>query len=251
MQNICAIIPCRYTSYRLPGKALLEIDNISVIQRTYDQVCRSKYLDQGNVYIACDGDKIAQHIKTFTDKCIVITHKCLNGTERICHSLKFIEDKYNIIVNVQGDEPYIDPLNIDIMIEKYLENLTDIRMVCTTIHTKITDDADLHNNSIGKMIININNDVMYASRGMIPYTKDGSKCVNYEYISHVGAFVFRRIFLEGYMDKENTPAQLAEDIEWLKILELGYNIKSYCVEFAEIGVNTTEDYDYLLEKYTL
>jgi 3-deoxy-manno-octulosonate cytidylyltransferase (CMP-KDO synthetase) len=250
MQNICAIIPCRYNSSRLPGKALLKINNISVIQQTYNQVCHSKYLNSENVYIACDGYTLSQHINTFTDKCIVITQQCLNGTERICHSLQHIKNTYDIIVNVQGDEPYIDPLNIDVMIEQFLKNITDTNMVCTTIHTKITNDNDLHNNNIGKIIINNNNDIMYASRGMIPYTKDGTKCNNYEYISHVGAFVFRRIFLENYMNTENTPAQLAEDIEWLKILELGYKIKSYCVTFAEIGVNTFDDYNYLLTKYT-
>jgi 3-deoxy-manno-octulosonate cytidylyltransferase (CMP-KDO synthetase) len=248
MRNICAIIPCRYDSSRLPGKALLEINGKSIIQRTYEQVCKSKYINK--VYIACDGAKIAEHINSFSERsCIIISEKCLNGTERICYSLEYIPDEYDIIVNIQGDEPFINPDHIDLMIEKYIKNINETYMVCTTIHTEIKNNADIYNRNVGKMIIGQNNNIIYASRSMIPHTKSGLKNTNTKYQSHIGAYVFRRDFLQSYLDIPDTPAQLSEDIEWLKIIESGFIIKSYPVLSAEIGVNTQEDYNILVQKY--
>jgi 3-deoxy-manno-octulosonate cytidylyltransferase (CMP-KDO synthetase) len=248
MRKVCALIPCRYTSTRLPGKALLSIYGKSIIHRTYEQVCKSSYIDK--VYIVCDGNEIYDHVNTFSkDACIIISDDCLNGTDRICHALNMLDSNYDIIVNIQGDEPYINPVNIDYMIQKYIDNIKDNEMVCTTIHAIIKNDDDIYNRNIGKMILNGMDDIIYASRGMIPHTKTGERCIGYEYKAHIGAYVFRREFLEKYLSLENTPLQLAEDIEWLKIIEYGYKIKSYSVNFAEIGVNTQDDYDFLKKKY--
>lgn len=246
--RICALIPARYQSSRLPGKPLLEIGGKTIIERTYSQTVKSKFINE--VYVVSDDDRIINHIESIGGKCIKIDSECLNGTERICKSLPLLESNYDIIVNVQGDEPFIDPDNIDYAISKYLENESDDNMVCTTIHTKLEDVNEINSRTIGKMVMDKYNNVMYCSRAVIPHTKNGNLDVNNVYNGHIGIFIFRRSYLPLYMMDKNTPAQLSEDIEWLKIMEHGYKIKSYPVSSYEIGINTMEDFNYLSKKYT-
>jgi len=245
--RICALIPARYQSNRLPGKPLLKINNKTIIQRTYEQTTKSKLLDK--IIVVTDDDRIVKHIQEFGGDVVKVDIPCLNGTERICHVLNKLDHKYDIIVNVQGDEPFINPDNIDFAINKYLENELDERVMCTTIHSLLTDIEDLRNRGIGKMILDKYNNVLYCSRALIPHTKSGDSDKNTRYYGHIGIFVFRRNYLPEFLSHPNTPAQLAEDIEWLKILEMGYSIKSFQVKSTEIGINTTEDFNYLSKKY--
>lgn len=244
--RICALIPARYNSSRLPGKPLLIIDGLSIIKRTYLQTRKSKLIKK--IFVLTDDEKIQAEIIEIGGEVLMMKEDCLNGTERICKCLKFINNNYDVIVNVQGDEPFIDPNHIDYAIEKYLENERDENMVCTTIHYHILDEKELYNRSIGKMIVDKFNNILYCSRSLIPHTKSGSHDKSTKYYGHIGLFIFRRNYLMIYME-ENTNAQLAEDIEWLKILEQGYKIKSFEVKNYEIGINTMEDYKYLIEKY--
>ena len=248
MNNICCIIPARYNSSRLPGKPLLEINSKTILERTYNQVLKSKLIS--NIYIATDDDKIVDHVNSFKGNVIKVDEECLNGTERICYALDDIDKKYNIIVNVQGDEPFINPENIDYSINKYIEFIkSDDSMVCSTIHYKITDPQEINNRGVGKLITDRNNNVIYCSRAMIPHNKSGI-ITNTDYLGHIGIFVFKRDFLPIYLNTPNTPAQLSEDIEWLKIIEMGLRIKSFLVESYEIGINTPEDFNYLSKKYS-
>ncbi len=246
--NICALIPARYHSTRLDGKPLLKINNKSIIQLTYLQVLKSKYIN--DIYVVTDDDRIIESIKEVNGKCLKITENCLNGTARICYSLNKIDKKYNIIVNCQGDEPYINPNDIDYAIEKYIDNINIEDHVCTTLHTKIINYDDLYNKSIGKMVMNKNNDVLYCSRNMIPSSKTGKPNSLINYYSHIGIFIFNRDYLENdYMSNPSSDLQKSEDIEWLDCIYYGYKIKSFCVNSSEIGINTQEDYDYLYKKY--
>ena len=246
--RICALIPARYQSSRLPGKPLLKIGDNTIIQRTYQQTIKSKLIN--DVFVVTDDDRIMEHIQEIGGKAIKITDECLNGTERICKALQVLDESYDIIVNVQGDEPFIDPENIDLCIAKYLENENDKMMVCTTIHTILEDVNEISNRTIGKMVIDKYDNVMYCSRAVIPHTKNGQLDKNNKYNGHIGIFVFRRSYLPKFLSDENTPAQLSEDIEWLKIMEHGYRLKSYAVKTSEIGINTIEDFNYLSKKYT-
>lgn len=246
ISNICAIIPARYKSSRLPGKPLLKINNQSIIAMTYLQTCKSKYIDK--VFVATDDERIKEEVESINGNVIMITQDCLNGTERICHCLEYLDEKYEFIVNIQGDEPYIDPENIDHMIEKHLNHL---EIVCTTLHTEIIENENLYDYSIGKMVLDLNNHIMYCSRNTIPITKSGNISNDIPYYAHIGIFIFNRNFLRKYMGHPNTPLQLTEDIEWLKIMEMGYRIKSYkAIKYHEMGVNTPEDYQKLLNKYS-
>lgn len=245
--RICALIPARYQSTRLPGKPLLKIGEKTIIQRTYEQTTKSQLID--DVYVVTDDDRIISHINDIGGNALKVKEECLNGTERICKTVDTLDSKYDIIVNVQGDEPFIEADNIDFVIRKYLENESDPQMVCTTIHTILTDENDINGRTIGKMIMDKHDNVMYCSRCAIPHTKSGQMNKKINYYGHIGIFVFRRSYLPSFLTDQNTPAQLSEDIEWLKIIEHGYKLKSYKVDSFEIGINTMEDFNYLSKKY--
>ena len=248
--KICALIPARYNSSRLPGKPLLLIKGKTMIQRTWEQTCKSNLID--DVYVVTDDDRIINNCEKFGAKTIKITEKCLNGTERICYALDNIENIekiYDIIVNVQGDEPFINPKDIDISIETYKKNINNKNMVCSTLHYRLESVDDIYNKNIGKLILNKNNNILYCSRGVIPNYKNNMELFqSTPYFGHIGIFVFRYDFLKNYLKLENTPAMLSEDIEWLKILENGYDIISSCTNLGEISINTEEDYQYIINK---
>jgi 3-deoxy-manno-octulosonate cytidylyltransferase (CMP-KDO synthetase) len=246
--RICAMIPARYHSTRLPGKPLLKIGNKTIIERTYLQTLKSKLID--TIYVVTDDDRIIEHIDQIGGHSIKIDSVCLNGTERICKALNNITDQYDIVVNVQGDEPFIDSYNIDYAIQKYIDNEDDKNMVCTTLHSELYDAIEINNTGIGKMIMDKFNNVLYCSRAVIPHTKNGQLDNNNHYYGHIGIFIFRRSYLPLFIEHPNTPSQLSEDIEWLKIMEMGYKIKSYAVKSYEIGINTIDDFNYLSKKYT-
>lgn len=249
---IIALIPARYQSSRLPGKPLLKFGNETMIQKVYRQTTKSKLISKA--YVLTDDERIKESVEEIDGRCILIKDECLNGTERICIALKRFEHLFNnvkLIVNVQGDEPFINPQHIDSAINKII-NSKDQDLVCSTLHYKIVNEEELHNRSIGKLILNSSNNVMYCSRSCIPSNKTGIyDLLNCNYNAHIGLFVFKIDYLKNQYNKKNTPLQLEEDIEWLKVLEQGFKIISTIVEGYEIGVNLIEDYQYLLKKYNL
>lgn len=253
---IIALIPARYQSSRLPGKPLLEFGKFNMIQRVYMQTIRSTYVDK--VYVLTDDSRIEKCIHDIQGNVLMVQEECLNGTERICLALnkyKDLFDNVEYIVNVQGDEPFIRPNQIDIAISKMLENKNNFnKPVCSTLHFKIEDPEMLDDPSIGKLVLDINSNIIYCSRTAIPSNKNKKYKIKngkleLPYYGHIGLFVFNLEYLKDIFMKDNYPLQLEEDIEWLKIIEQGYNICSTCVNDYEIGVNTLNDYNYLLDKY--
>ena len=250
--EIIGLIPARYNSSRLPGKPLLKFGDMTMIQRVYLQSLKSRLINK--VYVLTDDERVKKSIDDINGNCLIIKDKCLNGTERICLALNKhteIFEKAKFIVNVQGDEPFINPEHIDIAITKMKRNKNKL-VKCSTLHYLIDKIEDLTDTSIGKLVLNKNNCVLYCSRNCIPCNKqkiyDLSKS---KYFGHIGLFVFDIHYLRNEYMKENTPLQTEEDIEWLKILEQGYIIITSQVTDYEIGVNLKKDYTYLCEKYNL
>ena len=250
---IIALIPARYQSSRLPGKPLLKFGNETMIQKVYQQTIKSKLIDKA--FVLTDDIRVKESVEAIGGNCLMITDECLNGTERICIAVnKFPELFENVkyIVNVQGDEPFINPKHIDIAINKMIQSKKE-NIKCSTLHYKINKVDELNNTSIGKLVLDSNDCIMYCSRNCIPANKSSKPNLqNCNYYAHIGLFVFDIDYLKNnYYNKPNTPLQLEEDIEWLKLLEQGFTIVSSCVDDYEIGVNLPEDYQYLLQKYNL
>jgi 3-deoxy-manno-octulosonate cytidylyltransferase (CMP-KDO synthetase) len=240
---IITIIPARFNSSRLPGKMLLKINNKSIIQRTYEQAVKSKLLNK--IIIATDENKIIDEAKNFNAETILIEEDCINGTERVAKAYQKINQEFKYILNIQGDEPFINPKHIDFLIKNHKKGT-----VCSTLHYKIKNKNDFHNKGIVKIIVNKNNEVIYGSRAMIPSSKNGESKNSINYYAHIGIFLFDSEFIFKFLEHENTPAQLSEDLEWLKIIEMGCKLYSYEVDEPEIGINTQDEFNYLSKKYS-
>ncbi len=244
MDNIYICIPARYGSSRLEGKPLLKICGKTIINHVYDNVKKLNY----NTIILTDDDRIYSEVINFGGNCEIITDYCLNGTDRIIKYLRKKNINDGIIVNVQGDEPFINEDNIQKAIDNFLAR-KDI--VCSTLFYETQDNNEIKSRSRGKLVLDSNNNIMYCSRNIIPAFKNKEYNEEYTYKIHVGIFVFDcKYLLENY-SKENTPIQLCEDIEWMKILEQGFKINAIKIENHEIGVDTIDDLNYLKNKYEL
>lgn len=240
--NILCCIPARYNSTRLPGKPLLKIKNKTVIQRVYEQALKTSVKD---IVILTDDKRIYDEVISFGGKCEIIIDECLNGTERIIKYLKTINyQEYEGILNIQGDEPFIDSSVVDKVIQNFIQNKPE----CSTVCFKTKDKEEINSKSRGKAVINKNNDILYCSRNIIPSNKK-REISDIEYNIHVGVFVFDTNYLMNEYTKENTPLQLEEDIEWLKIIEQGYRVNTIFSNKLERGIDTQEDYQYFLNKF--
>jgi 3-deoxy-manno-octulosonate cytidylyltransferase (CMP-KDO synthetase) len=249
-------IPARYKSSRLPGKPLLKINGKTIINHVYEKALElKKKYDIFDLVVLSDDMCIKKEVDRFGGNCCLIMEDCINGTDRIIHYLKKYYSMNNIkldnkiIVNIQGDEPFINPNNIIKAIDNYIENIDDKNIVCSTIHHKTRDIDTIKLKSRGKLVLDNNNNIMYCSRNVIPSNKNNNIVPDIDYYIHIGIFVFNGTYLINHYDNNNTRLQLIEDIEWMKIMEQGFKINSVEVEESERGVDTIDDYNYLVNKY--
>lgn len=243
MAKILCCIPARYHSSRLPGKPLLKFNDKTIIQHVYEKALQTKVDD---IVILTEDKRILDEVTSFGGNCVIITEECLNGSERIIRYLQTIDhSKYDIIVNIQGDEPFIKPNVIDETIDNYLQQ----RPACSTICFKTDHIDEISSKSRGKVIVDQNNNILYCSRNVIPSNKTENIISNHQYNIHVGIFVYDKNYLLNHFVGPNTPFQLLEDIEWLKIIEQGFKVNTIFSEEMERGVDTMEDYKYLKNKY--
>lgn len=238
-------IPARYNSTRLPGKPLLKINNKTIINHVYTNV---NSID--NIVILTDDKRIKNECESFGATCEIIEEECLNGTDRI---IKYLEKKNiseGIIVNVQGDEPFIKKEHISMAIDNYkLKKKTNSKLVCSSLYYLTNNINEIKSRSRGKLVTDSKGNVLYCSRNIIPSSKKECIISNFNYKIHVGIFVFDCSYLLNMYKKENTELQILEDIEWMKILEQGYDMNCVEIQDHEIGVDTLEDYNYLKNKY--
>ena len=243
--KILCCIPARYHSTRLPGKPLLKINNKTIINHVYEKAKQTK-VDE--IVILTDDQRIYDEVISFGGKCYIITEECLNGTERIITYLNKIDhNEYSIILNIQGDEPFIKPNVINKTIDNYIENNPE----CSTICFKTNNKDEILSKSRGKVVVDNFNNILYCSRNIIPSNKKENIIENHLYNIHVGIFVYNKKYLLDHFTKKNTENQLLEDIEWLKIIEQGFKVNTIFSEEMERGVDTIEDYNYLKKKYQI
>tara|TARA_B100000686_G_C16787846_1_gene976455 strand:- start:2089 stop:2847 length:759 start_codon:yes stop_codon:yes gene_type:complete len=244
LNNILCCIPARYNSSRLPGKPLLKINNKTIINLVYEKALQIKASD---IIILTDDQRILDEVQCFGGKCAIITDKCLNGTDRIIKYLKKINhNKYDIIVNIQGDEPFIKSQAINAVIDDHIIH----KPACTTLCFKTTNKEEILSKSNGKVVTDNFNNIIYCSRNIIPSGKKDTIIENHLYNINVGIFVYDKNYLLNHFCQENTQNQLLEDIEWLKIIEQGFKIRTIFSKKMERGVDTIEDLNYLKTKYS-
>lgn len=252
MDNICICIPARYKSSRLEGKMLMKIGEDSIIVRTCKKSLETKIK---KIYVLTDHIDIFNEIKnnfTLNEVEPMITPNNIeNGSSRISWALNnnLIDEKYDIIVNIQGDEPFINPYNIDHAISLHiLYNKNKENVFYTTLHDKCNDINYVKSNSSVKLVIDKNNRVIYYSRSIIPCSKNNT--YKSEYDIFTGIYVYNRDKIKSLDKLEKCELYSIEDIEQLNILYNGYYIMSYPTIYPnEISINTLEDYNYICNKY--
>ena len=234
--KIIGMIPARYESSRFPGKPLSLISGKSLIQRTYENSIRCKLLD--DVVVATDDDRILKHVESFGGKAVMTSPNCPTGTERLSEAIHANFKDADIIINIQGDEPLLEPE----VIQKVGEELTkDPVAVMSTAVVKIISEEEAYSRSVNKCVMDSDGNALYFSRSLIPGGHSGKWNSNLTYYKHLGIYGYRRDFLFHYAELSPTPLQIAEDLEQLKVLEHGFRIKVAVVESQSIGVDTPED----------
>jgi 3-deoxy-manno-octulosonate cytidylyltransferase (CMP-KDO synthetase) len=237
MSKVAGIIPARYSSSRFPGKALAQILGKSLIQRTYENALLCPLLS--DLIVATDDSRIFEHVEAFGGKAVMTSPECPTGTDRLAEAVKNTSflNHVDIFLNIQGDEPCLDPKVMQAVIEALQEDPQ--APVSTAITPLLPEEA--HLSSTVKCVIDLQQYALYFSRALIPGSKTLSFNKKHPYWKHLGLYCYRRDFLLRYPDLSSTPLQQCEDLEQLKILEHGYKIKTAIVETESMDVNTPED----------
>ena len=240
MGKIYCIIPARYHSTRLPGKPLADIAGKPMIQRVYEQAIQAKLPDQ--VIVATDHEEIFKVVTDFGGQVMMTASNHPTGTDRLAEVAAKLPDA-QIIVNIQGDEPEIDPDVIDRLIQPLLLE-ADISMA--TVITPM-DEAEMEQPGCVKAVVDQKGNALYFSRSLIPYLRTDSRLV--PVYKHIGVYGYQKEFLLEFARLSPTPLEQMESLEQLRALEYGYRIKTIVVSHAAIGVDTPEDLQAINEKF--
>jgi len=236
--QVVGIIPARLQSQRLPEKLLIPIAGKTLIQRTYENALRCKMLDQ--LIVATDSQKIMDHVHDFGGKALLTSVDCKTGSDRLAEVVRNDPSLQEVpfIINIQGDEPFLQPEVIEQIIEA-LRSDNDVAVATPII--RLTCEEEALDPSVVKCIRRENGDALYFSRALIPSSKKPGFNPTTTYYKHVGLYGYRTDFLLLYTTLLSTPLQISEDLEQLKILENGYRIKTVIVDSVSIGVDEPAD----------
>lgn len=223
--KIIGIIPCRYAATRFPGKPLAKISGRPMIQWVYEAALKSKFLD--SVMIATDDKRIFNSAKSFGAR-VVMTPRCNTGTDRIVFAAKKIN--CDIVVNIQGDEPLLKPGIIDSAVKPLIDNK---KILVSTIAAKFEKQKEILDPNNVKVILDRKNFAVYFTRFSIPLFARPYK--------HIGLYVFKKEFLLKFSQMQQTPFEISEKLEQLRILEHGHGIYVAVTGQKTIGVDTPAD----------
>ena len=236
------IIPARYASTRFPGKPLADIGGKNMIQRVYEQASNAGSLDK--VVIATDDERIINEIIRFGGEYVLTRPDHQSGTDRCAE----VADKlpgYDVIINIQGDEPYIDPLQIDLLSSCF----ADPSVKLATLIKKIYSNEELFNHNIPKVVINAAEQAIYFSRHPIPYIRnidESNWITTHQFYKHIGIYGYTRAALLEITALPSSSLEHAESLEQLRWIENGYQIQTKTTELETIAVDTPDDLEKII-----
>jgi 3-deoxy-manno-octulosonate cytidylyltransferase (CMP-KDO synthetase) len=236
---IVGVIPARYSSTRLPGKPLIEIHGKPMIQHVWERSLRSKYIE--SVIVATDDNRIFNAVKKFGGEAVMTSRNHKSGTDRIGEAVRNIE--CDIVVNIQGDEPFIDPKNIDRAIELLLE---DKKLNVSTLCFKINYRTEIYDYNVVKVVFDKDYNCLFFSRYPIPYNRN--KKSQPDHYKHIGLYVYRKKFLMELINMKQTKLEKAEKLEQLRILENGEKIRAVITKKDSVSIDIEQDLEKLLKK---
>lgn len=233
-----AIIPARYASTRFPGKPLARKTGKYLIQHVVERVRQARRLSR--VIVATDDDRIAEAVREFGGDVAMTRADHATGTDRIAEVAAALDD--DVIINVQGDEPEMDPASVDRLVE-LMDARPDAPM--GTLACPFPPDADLRSPSVVKVVVDANGTALYFSRSLIPYPRDtgGVPQTPGRWLLHLGIYAFRRDFLLGYARLAPSWLEEMEKLEQLRAVENGHRIAVAVVQRASVGIDTPDEYE--------
>jgi 3-deoxy-manno-octulosonate cytidylyltransferase (CMP-KDO synthetase) len=237
--KILGIIPARFASSRFPGKPLADIGGKSMIQRVYEQALKAKSLNK--VVVATDDARILNHVLSFGGDAVMTAENHPSGTDRCFETFQKSGggSKYDYVVNIQGDEPFIDPEIIDQMTA-----LLDFKTEIATAVKKIKDYATLFDPNVVKAVLTMRKQCLYFSRQTVPYVRGFEPetwLEHADFYKHIGLYAYRSDVLEQISHLPTSPLENTEKLEQLRWLGYGYKIYAIVTEYESIGVDTEED----------
>ncbi len=237
MTSILGIIPARYGSSRFPGKPLIDILGKSMIQRVYEQAKKSSMLT--DVVVATDDERIYKHVEAFGGKVVYTKEDHPSGTDRCFEALQKTNVSFDYVIDIQGDEPFIDPTQIDLLC-KVCDGSTELAtlMIPVDSHEVLFDMGEV------KITLNSNMEALYFSRMVIPYIKGKPQeewHKHHNYYRHVGMYAYRKDVLEQVTKLTPSSLELAESLEQLRWLENGFKVKCAITNFDSHCIDTPED----------
>lgn len=237
--NFIGIIPARYASTRFPGKPLAQMNGKSMIQRVYEQV--SLCLDQ--VYVATDDQRILDAVKAFGGNAVMTSDQHQSGTDRCYEAYNTIGGNQDVIINIQGDEPFIQPQQIKTIMECFDSESTQIATLVKPFTEADGFDALLNSNS-PKVVISNKNEALYFSRSIIPYVRNSDHTEwlgRHTFYKHIGMYAYRSDILKAITGLQQSSLEIAESLEQLRWLQNGYRIKVGITTQETIGIDTPAD----------
>ena len=233
--KITAVIPARYGSSRLAGKPLKEICGKPMIQHVYERVLKATLVQ--DVIVATDDERIVAAVEAFGGRAKMTSLDHKSGTDRVAEVMSV--ETADIVANVQGDEPLIDPRMIDEAIQPLVD---DPSLLAATLCTPIINEEDYNNPNVVKTVKDLQDNALFFSRSLIPYPRNHD---GFQPFEHIGIYVFRYDFLMKFVSLPQTPLEKVESLEQLRILENGYRLRVTTTQYPynAVSVDTQEDLD--------
>lgn len=238
--KIIGIIPARFASTRFPGKPLVDIGGKTMIQRVYEQAKKATSLSE--VLVATDDQRIFDAVEDFGGKVVMTSLNHTNGTER-CNEVA-ANFEADVVINIQGDEPFIQPEQINQLADLFLDESVQIGTLVKQIYEK----TDLHNPTIIKAVLNLKQEALYFSRSAIPFLRTPD--TEHIFFKHIGIYGFRKDVLDSLVKLPLSSLEKAESLEQLRWLENGYRIQTALTEYNSLSVDVPEDLEKLKGLYS-
>lgn len=243
--KVIGIIPARFGSSRFPGKPLIDIAGQSMIQRVYNQVKNAQSLHE--VIVATDDQRIYDHVKSFAGNVIMTKDTHESGTDR-CAEVSANLTGFDVVINIQGDEPFIDPQQIDLLVSCFKNENTKI----ATLVRKVETNEELFNENKPKVVLNKDTEAVYFSRQAIPFQRGvkQTEWLNYRpYYNHIGIYGYKADTLLELTQLPLSDLETMEALEQLRWIDNGYAIKTAISNHSNDAIDTPEDLEHILQKY--
>jgi 3-deoxy-manno-octulosonate cytidylyltransferase (CMP-KDO synthetase) len=241
--QIAGIIPARYASTRFPGKPLVQINGLSMIRRVYEQAAKAESL--AAVIVATDDTRIYDHVRDFGGNVMMTSAHHSSGTDRCGEVVNLLKQQlsavpYDVVVNIQGDEPFIKPSQINDLAACFTDPQVDI----ATMATKITDKKLIFDSNAVKLVVGVDARALYFSRNPIPFLRNYPQdewIQQHDFLKHLGIYAYRTNVLDEIIHLPVSVLEKAESLEQLRWIEHGYKIKVVLTEFENIAIDTPND----------